>query len=158
MSTYEYKHEGRRFTADTAAMKDAVFVTAQPVNVTLHGMRIPNADVPTVAAELLKAAGQESVIVPKSSSKVMIEADLLRCGEAGRVAYVKLNEDPDALRTIAANYIAIAAHIDSGEAKLQERRDEVIKYLGWGNWLIISPSGRKAIDRIIELEDGKATT
>ena len=57
MSTYEYNNGDRRFSADTALMGQCVYVTAQPTSAPMNGMWIPNAHIPTIAAELLKAAG-----------------------------------------------------------------------------------------------------
>lgn len=122
MSTYKYKHEGRRFTADTAAMKDAVFVTAQPTNVPLHGVWTPNADVPTVAAEILKAAGRD---------------------------------DLAALIESAAREAAERVEAEAAEKKLKERRDVLLEeFRAGGMWDHTSDLAQKAINRIIELEDG----
>lgn len=86
---------------------------------------IPNADVPTVAAELLKAAGRSEL------------AELLEAVEAD---------------------IKVRTEREAAEKKLQERRDALAKDLSEGRRTYgeTGLTAQAAIDRIIELEDGKA--
>lgn len=168
MSTFEYNHDGRRFTADSALRKDSVFVTAQPTNVPLYGIWIPNADVPTVAAELLKAAGQESAIVPKSKKEIEdFGHGNLRCG----LTDVGFTSSSEWARDRAAELLALAeyrdakaareaaekAEAEAAEKKLQERRDALATEL-FGLDLKFDElgprsGGRTAIHRIITLQD-----
>ena len=125
---------------------------------------IPNADVPTVAAELLKAAGQEATILPKTIAEVQEFANgQLICG------WVTLSAEktPTWMREVAANYIALAEYIESkaqreteAATKLQERRDAIAAKLdqdGRGyTYATISFPAQNIIDRLIELEDKRA--
>ncbi len=125
------------------------------------GIRIPNADVPTVAAELLKAAGQEATILPKSTSVVQEFADgSLRCGMTDTTSTASVGW----ARARAAELLALADHIEStaqreadAEKKLQERRDALATELsnGYGDYESAADGMQKAIDRIINLIDGK---
>lgn len=138
------------------------------------GVFIRKADAPTVAAELLKAAGQESAIVAKSKSEV-IERPFgqIHCGKVT----VHADVDYASLLATAADYIAIAEWAKGklaeaqnnadkeaeAEKKLQERRGAVLAALlpeaAKANNLPepheLSTLCDRAIDRIIALEDGK---
>ena len=135
-----------------------------------NGFILDNADVPTVAAELLKAAGHESVIVPKAYEEVVDKGNgLIECGGGPEIAFGEMSQNPNWLYNRAANYVALAQHIESAareaaekaeaeaaEKKLQERRDAVAAELdGGADYDEFHPTSpfRKAIDRIIELED-----
>lgn len=134
---------------------------------------IANEDAPAVATELLKAAGIEATILPKTTAEVQVDAgfkDSIFCGTSPHVIHGTSNEDPHDLRTIAANYIALAEYIESkaqreadAEKKLQERRNKIARDIGErydgvpaGSYHTGTWRERVAIDRIIELEDGKA--
>ena len=125
-------------------------------------IHIPNADVPTVAAELLKAAGQEGVFVAKSQEEVVELGKQLECG----VTSVTRTTPPHVMRQWAADYIALAEYIENkaqreteAATKLQERRDALLSDLQHGykyEALGTHAPMRLAIDRIIELEDKQA--
>ena len=127
------------------------------------GSYIPNADVPTLAAELLRAAGQEGVFVPMRPQKVRVNANgVLECGDGTEYANALASSDPTILRNRAANHIALAEYIESkaareadAEKKLQERRDALATEFSMGaySYEVITPMVKFAIDRIIELED-----
>ena len=130
------------------------------------GSYIPNADAPTVAAELLKAAGHEATILPKTGDIVRERTDKFIIGFGQFEASVPRVVNPELVRVWAANYIALAEYIESkaqreteAEAakKLQERRDEVKAELvkAMLNHTEATDIVRTAIDRIIELEDGQ---
>ena len=170
MSTYTYTDEDR----DTLLIEG--FASGNSILVTARGMggqrsvRIPETDVPTVAAELLKAAGQEGVFVASASAEVVDRGDYAECGMGTDYAMAPLAENPDALRTRGLNFIALAAYIESkaqreteAATKLQERRD-ALSYQLTGDfddapqvpYSNRTVPMRKAIDRIIELEDAQA--
>lgn len=92
---------------------------------------IANEDAPTVAAELLKAAGHLAI------------AELVEAEDADRMA---------------------RAEREAVTQKLQERRDKIARDIGErydgipaGSYHTGTWRERVAIDRIIELEDGKTT-
>ena len=126
---------------------------------------IPNADVPTVAAELLKAAGQEATILPKTGDIVRERTDKFIIGFGQLEASVPRGVNPELVRVWAANYIALAEYIESeaqreteAATKLQERRDALVQSFASGGGFFYAAGTvlGKAIDRIIELEDQQA--
>lgn len=163
MSQYEY----------TDSSGDTLTIASGPSVVTLIArMResvgcnyVANADAPTVAAELLKAAGQESVIVAKAADEVRVEAgSVLAVGAAASKVALMADSDPRDLRSIAANYIAIADYIESttrreteAAKKLQERRDALVRKFGGGggSYAATDYPLQQAVDAYIELEDAR---
>lgn len=176
MSEYEYIHPtsgGPNLTIcafDKAEARVWVSSNRQPGGI---GSYIPAADVPTVALELLKAAGQESVIVPKVESPVRPSGsggELIECGHGARKVTVHREDSADKLREKAANYIALAEYVESAaareaaekaeaeaaEKKLQERRNTLLSAIGHGyeyEALGLNAPMRKAVDLIIQLKD-----
>lgn len=168
--SYEYIDEDRdSIRIEGLAAHGDTYVTICALNGAVRSARIDNSDVPAVAAELLKAAGQESVIIPKAHEEVERLGDELTCGGGPEWAGSSIASNPNWLRNKAANCIAIAEYIENkasheaeAEKKLQERRDALSFQLnGGGVELLLVPYAnrtatmRQAIDRIIELEDGK---
>ena len=130
------------------------------------GSYIRAADVPTIAAELLKAARSEATILPKAYEDVRELDEEIACGRGPEAAYGQTSQNPNWLRNRASNYIALADYIENREQreaavkerKLQERRDALLQEFRAGSqWDHTSELAQLAIDRIIELEDGKAT-
>lgn len=127
---YEYVAGEARLTINPAASGDRVYISAQPTHVPLNGMWIPNASIPNIAAELLQAGGHHYLAG-------YIEAD---------IDHRQLTE------------------AEAAEKKLQERRTSVLAALlpeaAAANNLPepheLSTLDDRAIDRIIELEDGQA--
>lgn len=131
-------------------------------------VHIPNDDAPIVALELLKAAGQESVIVPKATGDI-VEATPgeYECGDGPERAYGSVSQNPNWLYNKAANYIAIAEYIEftaaredaekaeaeATEKKLADRRDAIATDLDMTHYVHLVTSAALAVDRIIELED-----
>ena len=164
MSNYEYT----RRTGDLIIRKSDspgevfVWINEGGQNAAIH---VAAGDAATVAAELLKAAGQEGVFVAKSAGEVTPEAGgLLACGAVPLVVCVDSESSPSELRDVAASYIALAEYIEGkaqseaeAEKKLQGRRDALMRAFGYHHdWERAKPMFRKAIGRIIELEDGQA--
>lgn len=135
---------------------------------------IPKAEAPTVAMEILKVAGQESVTVPTAYSDVVEAAPgEYECGDGPERAYGSAGQNPNWLYHKAANYIAIAEYIESTAAReaaekaeaeaaekmLQERRDALAiafsaDFTGHSfAYPELDPVARKAIDAYIELQD-----
>lgn len=133
------------------------------------GIRVANADAPTIAAELLKAAGQEGTFIPKAYEEVERLGDELTCGGIASRVLSPITANPNWLRKKAANCIAIAEYIENKEQreteaaqKIQERRDAIALYimrndddLPVGDYASLTWYAQKAVDRIIELEDRK---
>ena len=124
---------------------------------------IPKADIPTVAAELLKTAGHEIALVAKAYSDVVeVTPGEYECGDGPERAYGSVSQNPNWLYNKAANYIAIAEYIEGkapreaeAEKKLQERRDELAAKFSANTYLYagLNPIAQAAINYIIE--DGK---
>ena len=124
------------------------------------------ADSLMIAAELLKAAGQESVIVPKSKKEIEdFGHGNLRCG----LTDIGFTSSSEWARDRAAELLALAEHRDAAaareaaekaeaeaaEKKLQERRDAIKTELVKALLNCAGPTDmtQVAINRIIELED-----
>ncbi|WP_066303299.1 hypothetical protein [Arthrobacter luteolus] len=108
MTEHSYTHTESGLIIDRLDECEKVCILAPQ-----HHAHVPHADIPAVAAELLKAAGHDEL------------AALIEAPAAGK--------------------------------KLQERRAALAaEFGGHPKWAHDSSFGR-AIDRIIELEDGKAT-
>lgn len=168
--SYEYIHPtsgGPNLTIcafDKAEARVWVSSNRQPGGI---GSYIPAADVPTVALELLKAAGQESVIVPKVESPVRPSGsggELIECGHGARKVTVHREDSADKLREKAANYIALAesaaareaaekAEAEAAEKKLQERRDALAKKAGHPIYMYAPQNIKTLIAQVVELED-----
>ncbi|MBP3044856.1 hypothetical protein KKR91_01300 [Arthrobacter jiangjiafuii] len=172
MSDYIYKNSTDRLEINSAAMREDECFMAVIEKGTSAGIFIPNADVPTVALELLNAAGQESVLVPKAYEEVEQLGDEITCGSGPEAAHARMAMNPNWLRNGAANMIALAEYIESAatreaaekaeaeaaEKKLQERRDALLRdFRAGGAWDYTSELAQLAIDRIIELEDKLAS-
>lgn len=125
---------------------------------------IPNADVPTVALELLKAAGQEVTILPKTTKPVVERPhNQVRCG----VSVTNAETDPTELREWAAGMVAIAEYIENKaqretevEKKLQERRDALAERFTGNEGALYGQclyGTKQAIDAYIALEDRLAS-
>lgn len=170
MSDYQYTDtEGDKLRITTGYVDERIIITCGAQDGNQRGVFVSNADVPTVAAELLKAAGQESAIIPKAHEEVERLGDELTCGGGPEWAGSSIASNPNWLRNKAANCIAIAEYIENkasheaeAEKKLQERRDALSFQLNGGGVELLrvpyanrTATMRQAIDRIIELEDGK---
>ena len=164
MSEYKYTDLDGDTVTFSRAINGGVVVVASD-SATSAVARIEPTDVPSVAAELLKAAGQEGAFVPKAKDEVRMDRTfptIASCGYGPSLVHVAGGSDPIELGTTAANYIAIAEYIESkatreadAEKKLQERRDALATEFSMGaySYEVITPMVKFAIDRIIELED-----
>lgn len=159
--SYEYTHtSGSRLLIQVSTYPERTFIKVRE-----EPMHIPNADVPTVAAELLKAAGVEATILPKAYEGVEQLGDEITCGSGPEKAYGSMSQNPNWLWNKAANYLALAEYIESkaareadAEKKLQKRRDAVAAECAAGvfdagvTYDACPDPLRVAIDRIIELD------
>lgn len=170
MSSYEYTHtSGSSLLIRDSSYPDRILLRVG-FNNSKEGMHIPSADVPTVALELLKAAGQESVIVPKAYEEVVDKGNgRIECGGGPESAFGEMSMNPNWLYNRAANYVALAQYIEgapareaaekaeaeAAEKKLQERRDALAKELSEDRrtYSETSLTAQAAINHIIELED-----
>lgn len=169
MSSYEYTDPDGDTVTFSRAINDGVVVVVSD-SATSGVARIEPDDVPTVAAELLKVAGQESVIVAKAYEEVEQLGDDLTCGSGPETAHARMSMNPNWLRNGAANMIAIAEYIENkgkrdAEAaiKLHQRRNAIAREimrndddLPVTDYASLTWYAQKAVDRIIELEDGQA--
>lgn len=165
MSTYEYTDSiGDKLRISSNGYGGATLVAEGKSSLRRKTILIKHEDAPTVAAELLKAAGQESVIVAKSAAGVRgLSHGELECGGV----ITNADSEPEDLRAtaaecvqLAASWIALAEYIEGkasreaeAEKKLQERRDALTAAYGWSYWEVLSPPSQKFIDDYLELED-----
>ena len=133
MSTYKHEdHDGDTLEIHDTPFKKGVLITVRSRSVA-RSTYIPNADAPTVAAELLKAAGRTDL--------------------AGYIEAVVVRE------AAAAREAAEKAEAEAAEKKLQERRDALAKEFdtecdaSLARYRNCTLTLRRAINRIIELED-----
>lgn len=164
MSTYRYTDTSGDTLAISGAHSSVVLIARMKDSAACNYIR--NEDVPTVAAELLKAAGQEGVFVAKPTDAVTeLEDGSLRCGATDMAAHAWV----EGMRHRAAELIAIADYIESkaqreteAATKLQERRDALAAKFtansdafGTTYNSVVRPV-RDAIDAYIALEDERA--
>lgn len=177
MSTYEYMDSiGDKLRISSNGYGGATLVAEGKSSLRRKTILVEHEDAPTVAAELLKAAGQESVIVPKNSLAVATHhpesttdtwVTHESCGPLSEADYSVVDSSNAWL--MARHWISIAlkveqvegeaesvkAEAEAAETKLQERRDALTQEFSTYPYRYdnVSPTARKAIDRIIELED-----
>lgn len=160
MSTYQYTSGDDLLAAgQSLAQKNTCVMEITDLEGSAS-IYIPNADIPAVAVGLLKAAGQECVIIPKdpveSIINTVIKAGLIdRFNTAPAIAEYL---DGKAAEKKANAAMEAAAKLEAAEKKLQERRDAIKTELVKAVLNCDGPTNivRTAIDRIIELEDGAA--
>ena len=183
MSEYKYTDkDGDTLEFGTAALGGFVFVAAFE-GAKMSRLLIANEDAPTVAAELLKAAGQEGVFVAAPAiGEVTEDGDQLKVNGEG---YVRMDrefwegcnqrETASLERFASTNAItrAILAFYDdkdgreaAAKSQLAERRNRIAAELAMGGhgtgafipgaYASARESMQRAIDRIIELEDKQA--
>ena len=182
MSEYKYTDPDGDTVTFSRAINGGVVVVASD-SATSGVARIEPDDVSSVAAELLKAAGQESVIVPKSSLAVTTHhpdstTDTWitheACGPLSEAGYSVTDSSNSWL--MARHWISIALKAEQLEAEakaaeaaaksqLAERRNRIAAELAMGEqagdsyipgaYASARTSMKRAVDRIIELEDGQ---
>lgn len=177
MSDYKYtsSHHADTLEINKATVHDdTVFLAIQE---STHSKRdaliyIPNADAPTVAAELLKAAGWEGVFVAAGDMPTYtVRGNYLHFlrpdGKEHAIGTYESAEDLTRVaryNLVAAEYIENKAQRETEAAKkLQERRNAITREimrndddLPVTDYASLTWYAQKAVDRIIELEDGKA--
>lgn len=166
MSTYEYVDTNGVELLIRPSVVDGAFVKASGFN-SMVGVRVNPADAPAVAAALLNAAGSKHTILEPATTEVSVIGDNIMCGSST----VTMGISPEMIRRWAAQYLAIADYKEAeaqresaAEQRLQKRREAVLAAIlpeaaaakNLPKLDELSVLDKRALDRIIALEDGQA--
>ena len=166
MSSYEYSDALQHLLILSGSCMDEAVILTVADDATAAGLTIPNADVPTVVAELLKAAGQEATILPKvDAPRYEVRGNYLHFQRPdGKEHAIGLYESAEDLTRVAHYNLVAAEYIENkatreadAKKKLQERRDALAREFTVSGlpYSRVGNIAQNAINRIIELEDGK---